>query len=154
MLPLKRWVPFLQDGDRSQAARDADAIVARATNADIRYPIDMLYAIDGDTFGARVHPALGQELSARIRLRGIDAPELKGQCAREIRMAETATDALNRLLREGGLVIYNVGPDKYPGRVVADVATMKTPNVSTAMLAGGYARSYGGGHRNGWCDSR
>ena len=90
----------------------------------------------------------------RIRLRGIDAPELKGQCAREIQMAETATAALNKLLREGSLTIYNIGPDKYPGRVVADVATRQTPNVSAALLSAGHARAYGGGHRSGWCNGR
>jgi len=55
------------------------------------------------------------------------------------------------LLREGDVTIFNIGPDKYAGRVVADAATRRTGNVSTAMLAAGHARSYGGGHRNGWC---
>ncbi|MCJ9733666.1 nuclease, partial [Bradyrhizobium sp. PRIMUS42] len=26
-----------------------------------------------------------------------------------------------------------------------------TENVSAALLAGGFARSYNGGHRDGWC---
>jgi endonuclease YncB( thermonuclease family) len=66
-------------------------------------------------------------------------------------MAEAATDALRALLRDGDVMIFNVGPDKYAGRVVADVATRRTANVSTAMLAAGHVRSYGGGHRSGWC---
>ena len=66
-------------------------------------------------------------------------------------MAEAATAALRDLLGEGEVTIYNIGPDKYQGRVVADAATRRTPNVSAALLAGGYARAYGGGHRNGWC---
>jgi hypothetical protein len=49
------------------------------------------------------------------------------------------------------VTIYNIGPDKYQGRVVADVATKRTANVSAALLAAGYARSYNGGHREGWC---
>lgn len=150
MLPVKRWLPFA-DRDQSQAARDAEAILRQAGAADIRHAADVLYTIDGDTFGARVHLAAGQNATVRVRLRGIDAPELKGQCASEIRAAETAAGALAKLLGEGGVAIYNIGTDKYPGRVVADVATRRTPNVSAALLAGGYARSYGGGHRNGWC---
>jgi endonuclease YncB( thermonuclease family) len=86
-----------------------------------------------------------------VRLRGIDAPELKASCAQELRMAEAATGALRALLGEGGVMIFNIAPDKYAGRVVAEVATRRTGNVSTAMLAAGHARSYGGGHRNGWC---
>jgi endonuclease YncB( thermonuclease family) len=55
------------------------------------------------------------------------------------------------LLGEGEVTIFNIGPDKYNGRVVADVATRKTANVSTALLTAGHARSYSGGHRGGWC---
>ena len=52
------------------------------------------------------------------------------------------------------MTIYNIGPDKYQGRVVADAATRQTPNVSAALLSGGFARAYDGGHRDGWCSSR
>ena len=100
---------------------------------------------------ARVAVWPGMNITTRIRLRGIDAPELKAMCADEFRRAELAADALDRLLREGNVVVYNVGPDKYEGRVDADVATSRTPNVSAALLAGGYARAYDGGHRDGWC---
>jgi hypothetical protein len=47
--------------------------------------------------------------------------------------------------------IFNVGPDKYNGRVVAGVATRMTPNVSAALIAAGNGRPYNGGHRAGWC---
>jgi len=93
----------------------------------------------------------GLDLNTRVRLRGIDAPELKASCAQELRMAEAATGALRALLGEGDVMIFNIGPDKYAGRVVAEVATRRSGNVSTAMIAAGHARSYGGGHRNGWC---
>jgi micrococcal nuclease len=66
-------------------------------------------------------------------------------------MAEAAGNALRGLLGEGEVTIYNVGPDKYNGRVVADAATKRTDNISAALLAGGFARSYRGGHRIGWC---
>lgn len=32
----------------------------------------------------------------------------------------------------GGATIFNISPDKYAGRVVADVATHKTASVSSA----------------------
>jgi endonuclease YncB( thermonuclease family) len=93
----------------------------------------------------------GLDLKTRVRLRGIDAPELKASCAQELRMAEAATGALRTLLGEGDVMIFNIGPDKYAGRIVAEVATRRSGNVSTAMVAAGHARSYGGGRRNGWC---
>jgi hypothetical protein len=60
---------------------------------------------------------------------------------------------LRALLEEGEVTIYNIGPDKYNGRVVADAATRQTADISAALLAGGFARSYGGGRRGGWCDA-
>ena len=151
-LPVHRWVnwPWSHSVD-SQAARDAEMIWKRAGSPDTRHAVDVIRTIDGDTFEARVHLEGGLDLNTRVRLRGIDAPELKAACAQELQMAEAATGALRALLGEGDVRIFNIGPDIYAGRVVADVATRRTGNVSTAMLAAGHARSYGGGHRNGWC---
>jgi endonuclease YncB( thermonuclease family) len=152
MLPVRHWLhrPSSHFAD-SQAARDAEMIVKRAGNPDVHHPVDVIRTIDGDTFEARVHLSPDLNLTTRVRLRGIDAPELKASCPGELQMAEAATDALRKLLGEGDVAIFNIGPDKYGGRVVADAATRRTGNVSTAMLAAGHARSYGGGHRSGWC---
>jgi len=152
MLPVRHWLhwPSSHSAD-SQAARDAEMIWKRAGNPDVHHPVDVIRTIDGDTFEARVHLSPDLNLTTRVRLRGIDAPELKASCPGELQMAEAATDALRKLLGEGDVAIFNIGPDKYSGRVVADAATRRSGNVSTAMLAAGHARSYGGGHRNGWC---
>ncbi|MDH8168629.1 hypothetical protein QIG48_27455, partial [Klebsiella pneumoniae] len=74
-------------------------------------------------------------MTTRVRLRGIDAPEMKGACAEELRMAEASGEALRALLADGDVAIFNIGPDKYNGRVVADAATRRTPSVSAALLA-------------------
>lgn len=130
-------------------SRDAQIILQQA-NPDIRQPVDVIRTIDGDTFLARVHQRDGRVLVARVRLRGIDAPEMKASCQDELDKALAATGALRDLLGQGGVTITNLGPDKY-GRVLANVATRRTADVSAALLAGGYARSYNGGHRDGWC---
>jgi endonuclease YncB( thermonuclease family) len=152
MLPVRHWMHGLLPGSAdSQAARDAEMVWKRAGNSDVRHPVDVIRTIDGDTFEARVHLSPDLNPTTRVRLRGIDAPELKASCPQELQMAEAATGALRAMLGEGDVSIFNIGPDKYTGRVVADVATRRTGNVSTALLAAGHARSYGGGHRNGWC---
>jgi endonuclease YncB( thermonuclease family) len=152
MLPIRHWVRDLwQHPADSQSARDAETVWRQAGHPDLRHPVDVIRTIDGDTFLARVHLSPGLDPTTRVRLRGIDAPELKASCPQELQMAEAATDALRVLLGEGEVTISNIGPDKYSGRVDADVATRKTPNVSAAMLAAGHARSYNGGHRSGWC---
>lgn len=150
MLPVRQWVHWPSSLD-SQAARDAEMVWKRAGNPDVRHRVDVIRTIDGDTFEARVHLGPGVEPTTRIRLRGIDAPELKASCPQELQMAEAATGALRRLLGQGDVAISNIGPDKYAGRVVADVETRRTGNISTAMIAAGHARFYGGGHRSGWC---
>ncbi len=139
-------VPHIDDGQ----SRDAEIILQQPGNPETRRPVDVIRTIDGDTFLARVHQGDGRALVARVRLRGIDAPEMKASCQEEADKAEIASDALRDLLGQGGVTISNLGPDKY-GRILADVATRRTTNVSAAMLAGGYVRSYNGGHRAGWC---
>src|SRR5437588_2146422 len=151
MLPVRHWVhgplpPAADSVHPDSAARDAEIIWKRAGNPEMHHPVDVIRTIDGDTFEARVHLWPGLDLTSRVRLRGIDAPELKASCPQELQMAEAASDALRRLLGEGEVTISNIGPDKYNGRVVADVATKKTANVSSALLASGHARSYSGGH--------
>jgi len=152
MLPVRHWVRDLwQHPADSQAARDAETIWRQAGHPDQHHAVGVIRTIDGDTFLARVHLPSGLDLATRVRLRGIDVPELKASCPQELQMAEAATDALRALLGEDEVTIFNIGPDKYSERVDADVATRHTPNVSAAMLAAGHARSYNGGHRFGWC---
>jgi endonuclease YncB( thermonuclease family) len=115
------------------------------------YPAEVLYVIDGDTFDARVLVWPGMNVHTRVRLRDIDAAEMQARCPQERRLAEAARDALRAILAQGDVGISRVGLDKYEGRVDADVVTRHTPNVSAAMLAGGYARPYDGGRRSGWC---
>jgi endonuclease YncB( thermonuclease family) len=135
------------------AVRESKTIWKRAGNPEVRHPVEIIRTIDGDTFEARVHLWPGLEMTTRVRLRGIDAPELKASCPQELEMAQEAGRALRALLDEGEVTIYNIGPDKYNGRVVADAATRQTADISAALLAGGFARSYGGGRRGGWCDA-
>jgi hypothetical protein len=53
------------------------------------------------------------------------------------------------------VVLHDLSLDKYAGRVVASVriiARDHSDDVGELMLAGGYARPYGGGRRHGWCN--
>jgi len=91
------------------------------------------------------------DITTKIRLRGIDAPELHARCDDERTKALAARDTLARLLAEGSVGISRVGQDKYGGRVDAAVATRDTADVSAALLNGGWVRSYDGGRRGSWC---
>ncbi len=115
------------------------------------YSAEVVRIIDGDTFVARVRAWPSPDYETRVRLRSIDAAELHARCSRELRLALAARTALQRLLADGSVTLSHVGPDKYPGRIDANVATRGTPDISAAMLSGGYARRYDGGRRGSWC---
>jgi endonuclease YncB( thermonuclease family) len=124
---------------------------SRAWQTGLAYPAEVLRVIDGDTFEARVRVWPGLDVNTKVRLRGIDAPELHARCGDELTKAQAARAALDTILAEGGVAISRVGIDKYGGRVDAAVATRATADVSAALLNGGFARSYDGGKRAGWC---
>ncbi|HMJ44252.1 MAG TPA: thermonuclease family protein [Pseudolabrys sp.] len=115
------------------------------------HPADVVRVLDGDTFEARVRVWPGMEVTTRVRLRGIDAPEMHARCDGERAKAVAARDALTKILGEGAVGISRIGQDKYGGRVDADVSTARTPDVSVVLLERGLARRYSGGRRESWC---
>ncbi len=115
------------------------------------HPADVLRVIDGDTFDARVRIWPGIEITTKVRLRGIDAPEFKARCHEERIKAQAARDALGLLLAEGDVAIARVSLDKYGGRVLAEASTRNTADVSAALLRAGLVRAYSGGRRESWC---
>jgi endonuclease YncB( thermonuclease family) len=134
-------------------AEPAPALPAAAGIPPLRdaHPAEVLRVLDGDTFEARVSLWPGLAITTRVRLRGIDAPELKARCGEERDRAEAARDALRNLLAQGDVGIAHVTLDKYGGRVVADASTRATPDVAAALVDTGSARRYAGGPREGWC---
>ncbi|MBI4273380.1 MAG: thermonuclease family protein [Rhizobiales bacterium] len=115
------------------------------------HPAEVLKILDGDTFEARVRIWPGIDVTTKVRLRGIDTPELKARCAEEYAKAIESRETLKAILGEGGVTISNVTFDKYGGRVVADAATRATPNIADVMLKSEMARRYSGGRRRSWC---
>jgi endonuclease YncB( thermonuclease family) len=135
------------------ASRD-DASPANVTGPPrMAHPAEVLRVLDGDTFDARVHLWPGLVVTTRVRLRGIDAPELKARCIEERDLAVAAREALRAILDEGQVGITNVSLDKYGGRVLADASTSRTSSVSSAIVAANLARNYDGGRRERWCRS-
>ncbi len=136
------------------AGRAAESVAAApAPNGILRsgHPAEVLRVFDGDTFEARVRIWPGMDVTTRVRLRGIDAPEMSARCAGERSKAEAARDALLRLLNEGSVAVSHIGQDKYGGRVDANVSTARTGDVSAALIERGLVRRYAGGKREGWC---
>jgi endonuclease YncB( thermonuclease family) len=131
-------------------ARQPLAVLHPPIETTRQYRAEVVRIIDGDTFVARLHVRPGVDVTSRVRLRSIDAPELHARCADELARARAATEALRALLDEREITIVSTGFDRY-GRVLANVATRRTADVSAAMLANGMARPYDGGRRGSWC---
>lgn len=114
-----------------------------------------LRVVDGDTFEARAPVWFGQEITVLVRLRGFDAPETNGRCAREIALARDASATLREVLGAGRVILTDLTPDKYNGRVVAAVwvenGKGQRDAVGDMLVAGGYARPYDGRGRAPWC---
>jgi endonuclease YncB( thermonuclease family) len=136
---------------RSFESAPVNVLLAQRLEPGRVYAAQVLRVIDGDTFAARVQLWQGVSVDTHVRLRDIDAAELHARCAREFAKAIAARAALQTMLADGSVTISRVGTDKYCGRIDASVATRRIPDVSAALLRGGYARRYDGGRRGSWC---
>lgn len=117
------------------------------------YDASVVRVVDGDTVNVRIAIWIDQELSASIRVRGIDTPELKGQCVSERALAQMALAHAGYLLPAGArVVLSNVGADKFGGRYDADLRVPDGRMLAAVMIEAGLARAYKGGKRAGWCD--
>ena len=118
------------------------------------YRAQVTKVIDGDTIEARVQIWPGQEIITKLRLRGIDAPEIKGACGPEVKQGEAARDRLAALIGNQMVIVTEIGPDKYYGRVVARILTTGVDgpvDAGTVLVSERLARPYGGKRRESWC---
>ncbi len=111
----------------------------------------VLAVVDGDTLVVRARIWLGQALDTKVRLAGVDAPELNGRCEAERRRAAAARSLVRELVAGGEVVLKDIQFGKYAGRVVARVETPAGRDLGQALLAAGLARPYRGGRRESWC---
>jgi len=106
---------------------------------------------DGDTVNVKAHVWIGEEIETSLRIDGIDAPEMKGKCAKERTLAEAARQELSILLDDNLIRIYNIRLEKYAGRVLAQVETSGGIDIGRHMIEKGFARPYHGEKRQSWC---
>jgi len=119
----------------------------------IKGPVEakVIRVIDGDTFEAEL--SLWVDLTKRtsVRVRGVDTPEIKGNCKAERDGAAAAKLRVSELL-DGRIVSLTViAPDKYAGRVDATVTLPDGQDLAKLLIAEKLARPYAGGKRRSWC---
>ncbi len=106
---------------------------------------------DGDTLEVEAHVWPLQTVTVAVRLRGIDAPELRGRCEAERTVARHARERLAELVGDGPVQLRRVTGDKYFGRVLADLASSGEPDIGARLLREGLVEAYDGGRRRDWC---
>ena len=110
--------------------------------------------IDGDTIAVRARIWLGQDVDTRVRLFGIDTPELKARCEEEQRLAHAARDFVREKTQSRRVSLMDVRYDKYGRRVLARVVTADGEDLGQALIRRGLARPYDGGARRSWCTEK
>ena len=114
------------------------------------FPFELVEVIDGDTFRARVDIWLGQSVTVKVRLKGVDTPEMNGKCAAEKKLARQAKDFAENWLRKNQVQLVNVHYGTYAGRVLATAQIKNGDSLSAALLAENLAKPYRG-LRAKWC---
>lgn len=108
--------------------------------------------IDGDTLDATVEIWPELTVRTRVRVAGIDTPELRAAAACERRIAAAARDAAAAWIAAGPVTLTLTGRDKY-GRSLGRL-TRGSDDLAAALIAAGHARPYDGGKRGSWCEDR
>jgi micrococcal nuclease len=114
------------------------------------YSFEVLRVVDGDTFEARVPIWLGQSVTVKIRLTGVDTPEMRGKCPEETELAERARRFTQSWLAQDGLRLVDIKYGTYAGRVLATARSQTGQTLSQALLGAELAKPYLG-RRAQWC---
>lgn len=123
---------------------------AKAENV---YIYKVTKVIDGDTFEIETtdQSLLIQELGLRIRVSGIDTPEMKGKCAKEKELAQKAKKIASVLMLNKDVKLSNVKWDKFGGRIDAKVE-IDNIDLAQALIKNKLAIEYNGEKKSkNWC---
>lgn len=106
---------------------------------------------DGDTFYVSIRdwPAIVGEHIA-VRVNGVDTPEMKGDCTKEIKLAREAKQFTVNFLRNAkSIELKNIARDKY-FRIDADVYA-DGKNLAEELIKHGLGYEYHGATKKSWC---
>lgn len=104
---------------------------------------------DGDTLTVMAEPWPDFMVETRVRLAGVDTPEIHGDCEEENELATVARDRLAALAGEE-VYLQNVKVGRFARRVVARVYTAEGVDIAGVLIEEGLGRVWNG-RREGWC---
>lgn len=128
-------------------------LLSSPAKADNVYIYKVTKVIDGDTFEIETEnqSLLIQELGLKIRVSGIDTPEMKGKCNKEKELAQKAKKIASILILNKDVKLSNVKWDKFGGRIDATVE-IGDINLAQTLINNKLAVEYNGEKKSkNWC---
>ncbi len=116
-------------------------------------PARLIRVVDGDTIQVQAFIWLEQFIRIKIRLDGVDTPEMRGRCPLERDLAKRAQLFTRDFLGGGLLKLSHIRRGKYAGRIIARIRNRKGQDLGQALLAAGLGRPYSGRKRRSWCNT-
>jgi len=107
-----------------------------------KYSAKLTRVIDGDTIDAMVDLGFNVWVKQRIRLQGINTPEIRTRNIEEKKAGRAAMERLNILMGEcdGEFILKSHGIGKY-GRCIGTLY-INDENINELLLSEGYAEKY------------
>ncbi len=98
---------------------------------------------------AGVHPLIGDKI--KVRLRGVDLPEIAGRCLKERELARQARDIVRWLLHDAkSIVLKDVGRDRL-FRLTA-IVLADGQDIRQVLINKGLAVPSNGSQKTNWCE--
>jgi micrococcal nuclease len=114
-------------------------------------PATVQKVIDGDTLEVLAHIWPGLATRARVRLAGIDAPELSSPCPAARAKAAQAREVLANAVASVPLRLMRIRPEHAYGRILADVQLADGSDLGELLLRVGLAKPFKSRVRCDWC---
>ena len=111
------------------------------------YKAKLIKVIDGDTVDLDVDLGMDVHINTRIRLAGINTPELHSKDEAEREAAKRAKSALEGLMVNPMVMTTQKDEKEKYGRYLATITNGNGVNVNEYMVKLGHAKKYDGGAR-------
>ena len=107
--------------------------------------------IDGDTIDVVAAIWPGVSTRARVRLAGIDAPELNSPCPAARAKAVDAREVLENAVMGATIRLVHIRPEHAYGRILADIQLADGTDVGELLISVGLAKPFARRVRCDWC---
>ena len=127
------------------------ALLVSTAQASELVPATVVSVYDGDSITVTADLWPGLTWDGSIRVRGVDTPEINGECEEEERMAQEAKTFVEGLVLGKTIFLHQVHEEDRYGRPLAYVI-VDGEDLTTLLIEAGHGRAYEGGAREGWCE--